>query len=114
MWSLTVCSHHEEAGKQYPTNNTYLVGLCTGALAAAATSSSGSLSELLPAAIHTVQVALRLGLHAVDLRDRIQRPEPGSTQQEWSAVFFGIDEGTAAAAIEEFSASKVGMANLPS
>ena len=82
------------------------MGLCTGTLAAAAISSSTSLSELLPAAVHTVQVAFRLGLCGQELRDRIHTPDP-SAGQEWSAVFFGLDEASAVAAIAEFSNSKV-------
>lgn len=97
-----------EVGKQYPRpGQTYLVGLCTEVLVAAAISSSDSQSELLPAAIHTVQVALRLSLHAVDLRDRIQLSEAESARHGWSAVFFGVDESAAAAAIEEFSGSQI-------
>ena len=82
------------------------MGLCTGTLAATAISSSTSLSELLPAAIHTVQVAFRLGLCGQELRDRIHTPDPGAGQ-EWSAVFFGLDEASASAAITEFSNAKV-------
>ena len=100
-------SYYEEAGRQYPSpSQVYLVGLCTGTLAAAAISSSTSLSELLPAAVHTVQVAFRLGLCGQELRDRIHTPDP-SAGQEWSAVFFGLDEASAAAAISEFSNLKV-------
>ena len=106
---LTQYSHYEEVGRQYPTpGQTYLVGLCTGALATAAISSSSSLSELLPAAIHTVQIAFRLGLRAVELRDRIQIPEQG-LRREWSAVFFGLEEAVAVAALAEFSNSKVNV-----
>ena len=102
-----ICSYYEEAGRQYPSpGEAYLVGLCTGTLAAAAISSSTSLSELLPAAVHTVQVAFRLGLCGQELRDRIHTPDP-SAGQEWSAVFFGLDEASAVAAIAEFSESKV-------
>ena len=102
-----ITSYYEEAGRQYPSpGQVYLVGLCTGTLAAAAISSSTSLSELLPAAIHTVQVAFRLGLCGQELRDRIHTPDP-SAGQEWSAVFFGVDEASAVAAIAEFSNLKV-------
>ena len=94
-------------GRQYPSpSQVYLVGLCTGTLAAAAISSSTSLSELLPAAVHTVQVAFRLGLCGQELRARIYTPDP-SAGQEWSAVFFGLEEASAVASIDEFSESKV-------
>ena len=104
-----IYSYHEEVGRQYPSpSQAYLVGLCTGTLAAAAISSSASLSELLPAAVHTVQVAFRLGLCGQELRDRIYTPDP-SASQEWSAVFFGLDEASAVAAISEFSNAKVSL-----
>ncbi|EMD00429.1 hypothetical protein BAUCODRAFT_62024 [Baudoinia panamericana UAMH 10762] len=97
---------YDEPGRLYPTQgSTYLVGLCTGALAAAAIASSGSLSELLPAAVHTVQLALRLGLHAIDVRDRIYS-SVSSEQEPWSVLYFGVDEPAAAAALEKFSREK--------
>lgn len=100
-------SHYEEPGAVYPSpGSTYLIGLCTGSLAAAAIASSSSLSELLPAAVHTVQIALRLGLLAVDVRDRIGRPEAGEPNQ-WSMLFFGLDEETALPALQEFVRTKV-------
>ena len=43
-------------------------------LAAAAISSCSTLSELLPAAVQTVQVAFRLGMCVVRMRDRIEAP----------------------------------------
>jgi hypothetical protein len=100
-------SHYEEPGEVYPSQeSSYLVGLCTGSLAAAAIASSSSLSELLPAAVHTVQIALRLGLLAVDMRDLIEPAENGKAQ-EWSALFFDIDEDVAASALSNFSKTKV-------
>ncbi|KAJ5151395.1 uncharacterized protein N7482_010647 [Penicillium canariense] len=98
--------HYEEPGAVYPSpGSAYLVGLCTGGLAAAAIASSSSLSELLPAAVHTVQVALRLGLLAVDVRDRIECPEAGQPSQ-WSMLFFGLDEQVARAGLGEFIRTK--------
>ncbi|KAL4751925.1 hypothetical protein BDW72DRAFT_192435 [Aspergillus terricola var. indicus] len=98
--------HYEEPGQQYPSSkSTYLIGLCTGSLAAAAISSSSSLSELLPAAVHTVQVALRLGLLAIDVRDRIEPPEADGVQQ-WSTLFFGLDEKVAVAGLNDFISTK--------
>ncbi|TPX22279.1 Type I Iterative Polyketide synthase (PKS), partial [Coccidioides immitis] len=95
-------NHYEEPGRPYPSpGRKYVVGLCTGALAAAAISSSSSLSELLPAAVHTVQVALRLGLLANDMKDRIETPTQESPR-EWSAAFFDMTEAAAVSALVEF------------
>ncbi|XPT03478.1 Noranthrone synthase [Ascochyta lentis] len=95
-------SHFEEPGQPYPTSdNSQIISLCTGAIAAAAISSSSSLSELLPAAVHSVQVAMRLGLCLIETRDRIELPERG-TSQEWSVAFYGLDENAAVNAINDF------------
>lgn len=83
-----------------------MVGLCTGSLAAAAIASSSSLSELLPAAVHTVQIALRLGFLAVDVRNRIEPPQP-DRPNEWSMLFFGLDKDKATPALQEFVRTKV-------
>jgi noranthrone synthase len=105
---LTVAvSHFEEPGNPYPTSdNSQIISLCTGAIAAAAISSSSSLSELLPAAVHCVQVAMRLGLCLVETRDRIELPQPNSSQ-EWSVAFHGLDEDVAVDAVNEFFEQQV-------
>lgn len=84
-----------------------MLGLCTGALAAAAISSCSTLSELLPAAVQTVQVAFRLGLCVVDVRDRIEAPSE-SIPHEWSIVFPGLEPKLAVLAIEDFCKANVG------
>ncbi|KAJ4320237.1 hypothetical protein N0V94_003501 [Neodidymelliopsis sp. IMI 364377] len=99
-------SHFEEPGQPYPTSdNSQIISLCTGAIAAAAISSSSSLSELLPAAVHSVQVAMRLGLCLVETRDRIELPQPDASQ-EWSVAFYGLEEDGAVNAINEFFEQK--------
>ncbi|KAJ9640320.1 hypothetical protein H2199_005859 [Coniosporium tulheliwenetii] len=96
-----------ELGKPYPRpEDTYLLGLCTGSLAAAAISSCSSLSELLPAAVQTVLVAFRLGLCVVDMRDRIEAPSK-NTSQEWSVVIFDLEPKAATNAISEFCQTNV-------
>ncbi|KAK0510435.1 hypothetical protein JMJ35_006867 [Cladonia borealis] len=70
----------------YPcASNTFVVGLCTGALAAAAVSCCHSLSELLHVAVYTVRVAFRVGLNATDTADSIERSD--SPTEAWSYVF---------------------------
>ncbi|KAI9744716.1 MAG: hypothetical protein M1818_001641 [Claussenomyces sp. TS43310] len=95
-------SQYGEIGRSYPRpEDTYVLGICTGALAAAAIASCSTLSELLPAAVQTVQIAFRLGLCVVDVRDRIEIPS-AEVSQEWSMVVPGLDPKTAAEAIGEF------------
>ncbi|KAG0644935.1 polyketide synthase [Hyphodiscus hymeniophilus] len=86
-------SHHEEPGTPFPNpSETYVLGLCTGSLAAVA----------------TVRVAFRAGVTTVRVRDEIAiQNEDG--KGEWSAVFFKLDHIQASVAIKDFCASK----NLP-
>jgi naphtho-gamma-pyrone polyketide synthase len=68
------------------------MGLCTGLLAAAAVSSSQSVSQLLPTAVYTVLIALRVGLCA--LRTGVLIDPTAKSQDSWSVVVMkiGIDE----------------------
>jgi hypothetical protein len=45
------------------------------------------------------------------MRDRIE-PPAGGKAQEWSALFFGLDEDVATAALDDFSKAQVKL--LPS
>lgn len=80
--------------------------MCTGSLAAAAISSSSSLSELLPIAVQTVLIAFRLGLCALDMRDRLETSAEDRSQP-WSVVVADIDTQTAVATIKEFCDANV-------
>jgi hypothetical protein len=53
--------HCHEAGGQYPTRNSYLVGLCTGSLTAAAVGCCRSVSELLPVAVELTVMSFCIG-----------------------------------------------------
>ncbi|KZF26353.1 polyketide synthase [Xylona heveae TC161] len=95
----------QHGDKAYPVaSETYMIGLCTGTLAAAAISSCRTLSELLLAAVQTVVVAFRAGLCTVDLRNRI---EPSITEaRSWSMVVPGIKSDQASQAIKDFCESQ--------
>lgn len=87
-------------GASYPTPaDSYLLGLCTGALSAAAISSSKTISELLPVAVQAVRVAFRFGLCIDDVRTRI---EP-QTQTSWSMVVLGLMAPQAIELLEQFA-----------
>jgi noranthrone synthase len=88
-----------------------VLGLCTGGLAAAAVSSCSTLSELLPAAVQTVQVAFRLGLCAADVRDRIEAPSM-DIPREWSMVVSGLEPKEAAVAVKNFCEANVSDSDL--
>ncbi|KAK1082781.1 hypothetical protein LTR33_003678 [Friedmanniomyces endolithicus] len=101
--SLSSGSVHES----YPrAEDSYVLGLCTGSLAEAAVSASGSLSELLPLAVQAVLISLRLGLCTVAMRDRIETSNEHRSSSR-SASVVGMDSAPANAAIEEFCKTKM-------
>ncbi|KAL7929344.1 putative conidial pigment polyketide synthase PksP/Alb1 [Trichoderma chlorosporum] len=70
----------------YPTGpNNYVSGLCIGALAAAAVSSSKSLSELVQAGVDAVRVSLRVGLLVARTAALFGHSESGGISS-WSYV----------------------------
>ncbi|KOC17636.1 aflC / pksA / pksL1 / polyketide synthase [Aspergillus flavus AF70] len=93
---------YEESGNMYPQpSDSYVLGFCMGSLAAVAVSCSRSLSELLPIAVQTVLIAFRLGLCALEMRDRVDgcsddRGDP------WSTIVWGLDPQQARDQIEVF------------
>ena len=85
-----------------------MVGICTGALSAAAISSCRTLLELLPVAVHTVIVAFRTGMCAVDVGRRIEKPSD-DVQASWSMAYSSVTlEGTKQA-LKDFVVDKVGQ-----
>ena len=64
-----------------------MLGVCTGALAAAAISCSRSVLELLPMAVQAVTVAFRTGMHVTDVAQRIE--PSGALYQSWSIIVPG-------------------------
>lgn len=104
---LIVHRQYGEPGQSYPTpEDSYVLGLCTGSLAAAAISSCSTLSELLPAAVQTVQVAFRLGMCVVRMRDRIEPPS-SDLPREWSIMFSDMEPKVAEAAIRDYCNANV-------
>ena len=64
-----------------------MLGVCTGALAAAAVSCSRSVLELLPLALDAVTVAFRTGVHVMDVAQQIEPSD--ATDQSWSMIIPG-------------------------
>lgn len=95
-----------QTAQPYPTAaSTYLVGACTGSFAAAAISTSQTLSELLPAAVETVLASLKLGLRSLVVRNDIEASVPGEPKS-WSALV-DVQVAEAAEKIAAFNAEKV-------
>lgn len=92
-----------QTGASYPSlQEACLLGLCTGSLAAAAISCSGSILELLPVAVETVLVAFRTGMCVLDVRNRIESSNESSFS--WSIVVSGLE---AVEAVRRFCQEKV-------
>ena len=101
-------SQHNNQSKAYPKpTNSYAIGLCTGALAAAAVASSSSLANLLPAAVHSVIVAFRTGLRAVDVARSTSVEAKSDLSDDWSLLCAGLTIEQAESVIETFASDVV-------
>ena len=83
------------------------MGICTGSFAAAAISTSRTLSELVPAGVEAALAAFRTGLRSLELRNDIEKPIPGISPS-WAAVV-GIQETQATEFIETITLAKVSL-----
>lgn len=77
-----------------------LVGLCTGLLAATAIASSCSVSNLIPIAVEMVLVAFRTGLCVTRMAESIENP--GESSDSWTFVVPELGEERATLILEEF------------
>ena len=97
--------YHSDGSKSYPSaQDTAVLGLCTGSLAAAAVSASTNVFDLIPVAIETVLIAFRIGLRSIEVREDLEHGSRG-TSPVWSFIV-GMDEARASKELESFSASK--------
>ncbi|KAF1347668.1 beta-ketoacyl synthase [Delphinella strobiligena] len=79
-----------QTGLEYPrTDNARVLGLCTGALSAAAVSCSRSTFELVPLAVEVVVVAFNTGIHVTDIANRVELPRNGQKDKCWSMIVVG-------------------------
>lgn len=72
----------------YTTDNSRILGLCTGALAAAAVGCSRSTLELIPIAVDAVIVAFRTGMYVTDVAQRVESSD--ASNQSWSVIVPGL------------------------
>ena len=80
--------------RHYCGDNARILGLCTGALAAAAVSCSRSTLELIPLAVEAVILAFRTGMHVTDVAQRVE--PSGASDRSWSLIVPGVEVGEAA------------------
>ena len=71
----------------YGADNSRILGLCTGALAAAAVSCSRSLLELIPIAVDAVIIAFRTGMLVMDVAQRVEPLD--ASDRSWSIIVAG-------------------------
>lgn len=85
----------------YHAGNSRMLGVCTGALAAAAVSCSRSVLELVPMAVDAVTVAFRTGVHVMDVAQRIEPSE--ASDRSWSLIIPGAASAEAVNRLREES-----------
>ncbi|KAL2062955.1 hypothetical protein VTL71DRAFT_6027 [Oculimacula yallundae] len=99
--------YYGEDSRPYPvSSNSYAIGLCTGSFAAAAISTSHTISELIPAALEAVLVAFRTGLASIEARDDIEYSQQLSAP--WS-VIVALQQCDAEAGLSAFASTKNGL-----
>lgn len=89
MTGLTYCSrlHSQADSWNFYTKYSGVLGLCTGAIAAAAVVCSRNTLELVPIAVDAVVVAFRTGMRVADMAQRLEPSD--SLDQSWSFVVPG-------------------------
>ncbi|CAG8050114.1 unnamed protein product [Penicillium salamii] len=97
--------HYGDLGHAYPRGNeNFIVGLCTGQLAAAAVSSSRTVGELIPVGVETVVLALRLGTCVLKVQELV---EPSKSASSWSVLVSGMRESEAQDLIQQYAKKNV-------
>lgn len=80
-------------------------GLCSGMFAAAAITSTPTLSTLVPVAVQTVLLAFRTGNHVAAMAERLY--PAGEQSESWTYVLPGLSSDEARAALNTFNQLKV-------
>ncbi|KGO63978.1 Acyl transferase/acyl hydrolase/lysophospholipase [Penicillium italicum] len=91
-----------DLGHAYPSSDeSCIIGLCTGQLASAAVSSSRTIGELIPAGIETVVLALRLGMCVLKVQELIEPSK--SAAPSWSVLISGMRVPEAQDLIQQYA-----------
>ncbi|KAJ5146426.1 uncharacterized protein N7515_000990 [Penicillium bovifimosum] len=103
MYQLGCFIHYYgDLGHTYPTGDgNCIIGLCTGQLASAAVSSSKTVGELISVGVHTVVLALRLGMCVLKVQELIEPSK--SAASSWSVLVSGMRETEAQELIEQYA-----------
>jgi Starter unit:ACP transacylase in aflatoxin biosynthesis len=101
---------HQAQGLYPQPPDSYLIGICTGSLAAAAISCCQTLSELLPVAVQVVNLSLHAGRLAADIGARLQvDSDSEQSGTSWALIFTGLTTDRANPVINAFSESEVSL-----
>ncbi|PSR92000.1 hypothetical protein BD289DRAFT_481327 [Coniella lustricola] len=94
--------HHEDL--VMPHDQVFMGGLCLGMFAAAAITSTPTLSTLVPVAVQVVLMAFRTGHYVATMADRLCPPAESS--QSWTYVLPRVNAEQAQAALDKFNTEK--------
>lgn len=79
---------HSQYPRHVDKNSSRALGICTGALTAAAVCCSRTVPELIPLGVHAIRVAFRIGILVADTARRIESPI--SSNLSWLLVLPGL------------------------
>jgi len=103
---ISLCNRSREENDEYifdaRSSRTYLVGLCTGLLPAAALAATTSTSQLLKLAPEIVRISLRLGIEATRRSLLIER-----SSESWATVVSGISAREQQDILDQFNRESV-------
>lgn len=99
----------QEEAPSFCAQDSRVVGLCTGAFAAAAVSCSSSIPDLVPNAVDAVITAFRTGMLVTDVAERLDQSH--GLDQSWAILVPGSGSS---AAVHEFCEQVVSDLQLPS
>lgn len=89
-----------------PHDQMFFGGLCSGMFAAAAITSTPTLSTLVPVAVQVVLMAFRTGSHVAAMAERLS-PSTMDHSESWTSIVPGMTGDNAHATVESFNESKV-------
>ena len=84
------------------------MGLCTGLLAATATSASQNILDLIANALKIVRVAFRIGVKVNNAAQRLSTIHDVQVNQSWSRLVVGVQKEASIAEVTQFNERKVG------
>lgn len=105
---LTADSYFEERPQtDLRPENTCIIGLGTGLLAAAAVASSHTLASLLSLAVEVVRIAFRTGVLVNEVSQQLQ--ETDSNEESWSMLVSGVSVAVVTKELDAFHEAKVAI-----